>query len=143
MENKQAYRIFTSTSSSIVFPPFLIQKKIVIILNNASNNDSFRELNILKLNDISKYFEHIKIFKIKYYCRASYLLNEINNLKIQHCHLLRFNNYRLSYIRIFKFKQCLIYPFMLLHNCIPDNLKSILLFKSFKRAIKNTISIYT
>ena len=70
-------------------------------------------------------------------------MNEIDSFQISHGHCLRINKYRLPYIRVYKFKQSLIYQFMLLYNSIPNNLNSILIFQSFKRAIKNHyISLY-
>ena len=136
-----------STNPSTLFPLFVLQKKIVRTINNLkfneSTNDSFKEFNILKLNDIFKYFVLIKFFKIKYCNRASYIMNEIDSFQISHGHCLRINKYRLPYIRVYKFKQSLIYQFMLLYNSIPNNLNSILIFQSFKRAIKNHyISFY-
>lgn len=135
--------IWGSCSTSVIRPIFVIQKKIIRLIGNLqyreSTNDTFFNLNILKIPDLFSYFICIYFFKILYCNRCEFLMPSILNLQICCPHDLRSSHYRLPFVRVFKFKQSLLYQVLFKFNSLSINIKETKTLLSYKRKLKHEL----
>ena len=121
-------------------PIIVLQKKVVRIINGsdfyAHTNKIFNNLTILKLEYIFKYHCALFIYQIQNKNKALYMNEQIKNNQISIEYSLRNNGaLRLPSVRVFKFKQSLIYQVSKLWNCLPNEIKLISSKNMFRKAV--------
>ena len=135
--------IWGACPASTRLPLYRLQKKIVRNIYkleyNAHANPAFYNLNILKLDDIFRFFINKKFFEILRFNKSSWILQMVQDIQVNHMYSTRNLLLRMPSIHICRFKQSFIYQSIYNWNLIPDNLKnfnSILTFKNhFKKHI--------
>ena len=119
----------------------LHQKKLVRILSDsdfyAHTTPLFKQLKILKLEDL--YGFHVQLIMYKTFSMNVYpdMKNNILNIQANHRYTTRLDNFRTSYCRIDKCKQCLYYQGVKHWNLLPEPIKEKKSIFSFKSECKN------
>ena len=129
-----------SCNVSAIQSVFLIQKKFIRIICGLGYYDStssaFSRLNVLKVCDIYVYFASIHFFKILKSDEVHFLMTKISSFQIIHDHNTRANSFRLPKVKVYKFKQCVVYQFLTIWNILPTFLKCLKSTNSFKKLFK-------
>ena len=125
---------------TIINPIIILQKKVIRVINGSGYFDHtdpiFKDLKILKVEDLFYYFICIYSFKVMKNLKYAELFTKICDFQVSHGHSLRSDELRLPYVNILKFKQSIIYQVASNWNKIPNNLKDINTLSNFKRQLK-------
>ena len=135
--------VWGSCAHSTLLPLFVLQKSIVRIIYKINysdhSNKAFYDLGILKLNDIFIYFTNLLFFNILNNNRSPKFLDMVFNLQVPLNYTLRNNLLRMPRVNMIKFKQSFLYQAVNLYNNLPDNLKIIQSYRSFKIHLKSAL----
>ena len=123
-------------------PLIVLQKKVIRLVNGSGYYDHttpiFKDLNILKFNDLFLYFICIYSFKMfnNLKCNAEDFILAVDNIQNVHSHNLRGNSLDLPKVNKYKFRQSIFYQVILNWNKFPQNLKQVGSLSVFKRKLK-------
>ena len=118
----------------------IAQKKIVRIISNADylahTNPLFKNLNLLKLEDLFTYHANLLMFKTIVLDEYPDIKDRLLRVQINHRYDTRNGKLRLPFFRTQKSMLCLDYQLPKNWNLLPYALKCHLSFNSFKAACK-------
>ena len=130
-----------SACKSILLPLKILQKKQVRILTQseyyAHTSLLFKELKLLKLDDIYSLHTHILMYKCLILDRYPSMRDSIINVQMNHRYDTRSNELRLPFCRTNKSKQRVLYQGIKNWNSLPQELKESLSLNSLKRNCKS------
>ena len=116
------------------------KKKLVRIITNtnyyAHASPLFKQLKILKVEDLYAYHTHVFMYKTFVLDKYPVIKNSILENQVNHNHDTRTNNLRLPYCRIRKGTQNLCYQLSKYWNQLPASVKMKESLSSFKRECK-------
>ena len=132
-----------SASNTLTNLLFLKQKKIVRIISKSDYFDPsdpiFKELNILKLNDLYKVYCSVFMFKTLYENKYDFYLDKIKSLQINLPYNTRNTEFRLPKLRLIRSRQNIVYQGISIWNKIPNHMKNNKTSSSFKKGLKMNI----
>ena len=136
-----------SASKTMINLLFMKQKKIVRIISKSnyldSSNPIFKELSILKLEDLFKLYCTEFMFKTLHENRYDFFRDKIESFQINLPYNTRNTQLRLPIVRLNRSKQNIVYQGISMWNKIPNYIKSSKTSSSFKKNLKiNIIETY-
>ena len=130
-----------SANKSVLQPLILYQKKIIRIITQsdfyAHTNPLFKQLHILKFDELFMYATQIHMYKTIVLDKYPVLLRSIFENQINHNYATRTNNLRLPYCRTHKATKQLSYQLTKNWNLLPQHIKSNGSLNAFKRNCKS------
>ena len=130
-----------SANKSVLQPLLLYQKKLMRIITQsdyyAHTNPLFKQLNILKFDELFMYASQVHMYKTIVLDKYPILLRSILENQINHNYATRINNLRLPYCRIHKATKKLSYQITKNWNSLPQHIKNVESLNAFKRNCKS------
>ena len=124
----------------VLQPLLLCQKKLVRIITHsnfyAHTNPLFKQLKILKVEDLFIYHSQVHMYKTHVLNKYPLLMRSILGNQINHIYPTRVNNFRLPYCRTQKGTQNLSYQITKNWNLLPSHIKNKESLNVFKRDCK-------
>ena len=103
----------------------------------AHTNPLFKQLNILKFEELFMYASQVYMYKTIVLDKYPILLRSILENQINHNYATRINNLRLPYCRIHKATKKLSYQITKNWNSLPQHIKNVESLNAFKRNCKS------
>ena len=136
-----ATRTWGSANKGVLQPLLLYQKKLVRIITNsdfyAHTNPLFKQLKILKLEDLFVYHTQLFMYKTLVLNKYPKIKESILDAQINHNYATRENNLRLPYCRTKKGTQNLYYQLSKNWNLLPTHIKNKESLNAFKKECKS------